>query len=51
MAGSLRERAPGRWELRAFIGKDPVTSKPVQITRTYSADRREPGAGKLDLGG
>jgi len=46
MAGSLRERSPGRWELRVFTGRDPVTGKPVQITRTYSADRKEPGAGK-----
>jgi hypothetical protein len=29
-----------------FIGKDPVTGNPLQITRTYSADRKEPGAGK-----
>ena len=29
-----------------FIGRDPVTGKPVQITRTYSADRKEPGAGR-----
>jgi len=46
MAGSLRERSPGRWELRVFIGQDPVTGNPLQITRTYSADRKEPGAGK-----
>ena len=29
-----------------FTGRDPVTGKPVQITRTYSADRKEPGAGR-----
>ena len=29
-----------------FIGRDPVTGKPVQINRTYSADRKEPGAGR-----
>ena len=46
MAGSLRERSPGRWEVRVFTGRDPVTGKPVQITRTYSADRKEPGAGR-----
>jgi len=46
MAGSLRERSPGRRELRVFIGRDPVTGRPIQITRTYSADRKEPGAGR-----
>ena len=46
MAGSLRERSPGRRELRGFIGRDPVTGKPIQIIRSYLADRKEPGAGK-----
>ena len=48
MAGSFRERSPGRWELRAFIGKDPVTGNPIQVTRTYTAERRERGAGKRE---
>ena len=46
MAGGLRERSLGRWELRVFIGKDPVAGKPIQITRSHLADRKEPGAGK-----
>lgn len=46
MAGTMRERSPGRWELRAFAGRDPVTGKPRQITRTWAAPRREPEAGK-----
>lgn len=48
MAGTIRERSPGRWELRAYVGSDPVTSKPKQVTRTYVSPRREPGAGKRE---
>jgi integrase len=33
--GSLRERSAGRWELRAFIGPDPVSGKPRQATRSF----------------
>ena len=25
VAGTMREKAPGRWELRVFVGKDAVT--------------------------
>jgi hypothetical protein len=30
--GAMRERSPGHWELRAFIGRDPVSGKPRQAT-------------------
>jgi hypothetical protein len=46
MAGTVRERSPGHWQLRVFVGRDPVTGKPKQLSRSYAADRREPGAGK-----
>ena len=44
----MREKAPGRWELRVFVGKDAVTGRPKQISRVYIAPRREPGAGKRE---
>jgi integrase len=44
----MREKAPGRWELRVFLGKDPVTGKPKQFSRIYTAPRREAGAGKRE---
>ena len=44
----MREKAPGRWELRVFLGKDPITGKPKQISRVYTAPRREPGAGRRE---
>ena len=42
--GTMRERSPGHWELRAFIGRDPVTGKVRQTTRTFHGT--EKGAGK-----
>jgi integrase len=35
--GTLRERptGSGHWQLRVFLGPDPVTGKPLQVTRTY----------------
>jgi integrase len=37
MSGTLRERPPGsgRWELRAYTGRDPDTGKPRQVSRVY----------------
>jgi integrase len=39
-AGTLRERAPGHWELRAFLGRDPISGKPRQATRTFVGSGR-----------
>jgi integrase len=36
----MRERSPGHWELRAFSGKDPVTGKPRQATKTFVGGER-----------
>jgi hypothetical protein len=33
--GTMRERTPGHWQLRAFGGLDPVTGKPRQVARTF----------------
>ena len=38
--GTMRERSPGHWELRAFAGPDPVTGKPRQATRTFVGGER-----------
>lgn len=37
MAGHVRERARGRWELRVYAGLDPVTGRKRYVTRTVSA--------------
>jgi integrase len=57
--GTMRERSPGHWELRAFIGPDPVSGKPRQATQTFTGTERsaakalgtlvaEVGAGKFN---
>ena len=38
--GTMRERTPGHWELRAFSGRDPVSGKPRQATRTFVGGER-----------
>lgn len=35
MAGTMRERSPGVWQLRAYLGRDPLTGNPVQKARTF----------------
>ena len=38
--GTMRERSPGHWQLRAYAGSDPVTKKPRQVTRTFKGGER-----------
>jgi integrase len=40
MAGSVRERGKGRWQIRAYAGHDPVSGKPSYRSRTVSADSK-----------
>lgn len=39
-SGTMVERSPGRWQLRAYAGTDPVTGKPKQRTKTVAARNR-----------
>jgi integrase len=39
----MRERSPGHWELRAFVGRDPVTGKARQMTRTFHGTEKAAG--------
>jgi integrase len=41
--GTMRERSPGRWQLRAFAGPDPVTGKPRQIARSFKGSQTAAG--------
>ena len=41
--GTMRERSPDHWELRAFSGKDPVTGKPLRATRTFVGSEKQAG--------
>src|ERR1700694_2996567 len=36
-SGTLRERRPGIWQLRVFIGTDPISQRPIQKSRTVHA--------------
>lgn len=41
MAGSMRERRPGYWELRVSRGRDPVTGAARYATRNVRGTKRE----------
>lgn len=40
MAGSKRQVAAGRWELRVYLGRDPVTGRKRQRSRTFHGGAR-----------
>jgi integrase len=44
MKGTKDERSPGVWRLRVFIGPDPVTGHPRQVSRTFRGTEREADA-------
>jgi integrase len=41
MRGTKDERSPGVWRLRVFIGRDPVTGNPRQVTRTFRGTKKQ----------
>ena len=43
MSGTLRERPAksGRWELRAYVGRDAETGKPRQVPRVFRGGKRD----------
>jgi integrase len=41
MRGTKEERSPGVWRLRVFIGRDPVTGNPKQLTRTLRGTKKQ----------
>ncbi len=41
MRGGIRKRSPGVWEVRAEIGRDPVTGRRRQISRTVRGGKRD----------
>ena len=40
MRGHLRERGKGTWELRVYLGRDPVTRRDRYKTRTFKGGKR-----------
>jgi integrase len=41
MSGGLRERTPGVWEVRLEAGRDPVTGRRRQVSRSVHGTKRE----------
>ena len=41
MRGSLRERRPGVWQLRIYLGPDPVTGKHRYVARQVKGGKRD----------
>jgi integrase len=41
VAGSLRQRSPGVWELRVFAGRDAVTGRQVSRSETFRGSKRD----------
>ncbi len=40
MRGTKRKRKDGVWELRVYIGRDPATGNPRQVSRTFHGGAR-----------
>ncbi len=40
MRGTKRKRRDGVWELRVYVGRDPLTGNPRQISRTFHGGSR-----------
>src|SRR5579862_7082266 len=40
MAGSKREKSPGVWELRVYLGRDPVTDRKKWKSRSFHGGAR-----------
>lgn len=41
MRGSMRERSPGTWQLRAFEGVEPITGQKRYRTRSFHGTKRQ----------
>jgi integrase len=40
MKGTMLERSPGVWRLRVYIGDDPATGRPIQVSRTFRGSKK-----------
>ncbi len=38
--GTIEQRGPGKWRCRVFVGTDPVTGNPRQVSKTVEARNR-----------
>jgi integrase len=49
MAGQMRERTPGVWELRVHLGRDAITKKRIDVSRTFRGGQRAAGKALAQL--
>ena len=49
MRGTKRKRREGVWELRVYVGRDPPTNNPRQISRTFHGGSRAADEALRDL--
>ena len=49
MKGTKRQKKKGVWEVRVYVGRDPVTGKPRQISKTVRGGARDADAVIRDL--
>ena len=47
--GTMTERSPGVWRLRAYLGRDPVSGSPRQVSKTVHGGKREARAALNEL--
>ena len=47
--GTKRKRGEGVWELRVYVGRDPVTGNPKQVSKTFHGSAREADEALRDL--
>lgn len=49
MRGTKRKRQNGVWELRVYIGRDPITGNPRQVSKTFHGGSRAADEALRDL--
>jgi integrase len=49
MQGTKRKKREGVWEVRVYVGRDPVTGKPKQVSKTVHGGSREADAALREL--
>jgi len=49
MRGNIRRRGVDKWELRVYLGRDPVTGRPQQKSETFHGSRRDADRRLRDL--
>ena len=49
LGSTKRKKRDGVWEIRVYVGRDPITGKPEQVSKTVHGGAREADAALRDL--